>query len=310
MDKPIGRNFSSSYLYGKTNYEKNIFNFIMSGEEIDKESTAFEDIIFDFKKRQITSDLLNVLKDKRVILKIAGTPLPKAFKVLYARDPRDKKLKVFIDVTDIMQFKNGMYSCRSIDLLIAHVISAHMQLVYFEQPTRLTSNMTIVSTATGAFADLFVYILDYLRINGISAHKKQMTYLAATYFQYHLLGRELNQSTKIISLKLSGLTEREAAVVDMRLNPDELESIDSFIAAIGRILGSGELTLEVFIDKWASIFGPGTYFAPELYIAFSSMLTDAYVGCYNNNQKTIEKVAGRNMVSYVNALLKVNGDLI
>ena len=47
-----------------------------------------------------------------------------------------------------------------------------------------------------------------------------------------------------------------------------------------------------------------------LFIAFSSMLTDTYVGCYNNNQKTIEKVAGRNMVSYVNALLKINGDLI
>ena len=98
MDKPIGRNFSSSYLYGKTNYEKNIFNFIMSGDEIDKESTAFEDIIFDFKKRQISSNLLNTLMDKRVVLKIAGTPLPKAFKVLYARDPRDKKLKIFIDV--------------------------------------------------------------------------------------------------------------------------------------------------------------------------------------------------------------------
>ena len=310
MDKPIGRNFSSSYLYGKTNYEKNIFNFIMSGDEIDKESTAFEDIIFDFKKRQISSNLLNTLMDKRVILKIAGTPLPKAFKVLYARDPRDKKLKVFIDVTDIMIFKNGMYSCRSIDLLIAHAISAHMQLIYFESPTRLTSNMTIVSTATAAFADLFVYILDYLRINGISAHKKQMTYLAATYFQYNLLGRELNQSAKIIALKISGLTEREAAVVDMRLDPNDLESIDVFIAAIAKLLSSSELTLEVFIDKWASIFGPGTYFAPELFIAFSSMLTDAYVGCYNNNQKTIEKVAGRNMVSYVNALLKINGDLI
>ena len=96
----------------------------------------------------------------------------------------------------------------------------------------------------------------------------------------------------------------------MRLDPNDLESIDVFIAAIAKLLSSSELTLEVFIDKWASIFGPGTYFAPELFIAFSSMLTDTYVGCYNNNQKTIEKVAGRNMVSYVNALLKINGDLI
>ena len=60
MDKPIGRNFSSSYLYGKTNYEKNIFNFIMSGDEIDKESTAFEDIIFF---TQIGENVTNELKN-------------------------------------------------------------------------------------------------------------------------------------------------------------------------------------------------------------------------------------------------------
>lgn len=310
MDKPISRNFSSSYLYGKTNYEKRIFNFIMGGDEIDKTSVAFEDIIFDFKKRQISSNLLNVLKDKRVVLKIAGAPLPKAFKVIYARDPRDKKNRIFIDVTDILTFDNGMYSCRSIDLLIAYIVSANMQLIYFDTPGRYTSNMSIVSTATAAFADLFVYILDYLRINGISAHKKQMTYLASTYFQYNLLGRELNNSTKAISLKISGLTEREASIVDMRIDSKELDGIETFIPAIGRLLGAKDLTLEVFIDKWASIFGPGTYFAPELFIAFSSMLTDAYVGCYNNNQRTIEKVAGRNMVSYVNNMLKVEGDIL
>jgi hypothetical protein len=282
----------------------------MGGDEIDKTSVAFEDIIFDFKKRQISSNLLNVLKDKRVVLKIAGAPLPKAFKVIYARDPRDKKNRIFIDVTDILTFDNGMYSCRSIDLLIAYIVSANMQLIYFDTPGRYTSNMSIVSTATAAFADLFVYILDYLRINGISAHKKQMTYLASTYFQYNLLGRELNNSTKAISLKISGLTEREASIVDMRIDSKELDGIETFIPAIGRLLGAKDLTLEVFIDKWASIFGPGTYFAPELFIAFSSMLTDAYVGCYNNNQRTIEKVAGRNMVSYVNNMLKVEGDIL
>jgi hypothetical protein len=124
------------------------------------------------------------------------------------------------------------------------------------------------------------------------------------------LGRELNTSAKAISLKISGLTEREASIVDLRIDSKELDSLDTFITAVARLLGTKELTLEVFIDKWASIFGPGTYFAPELFIAFSSMLTDAYVGCYNNNQRTIEKVAGRNMVAYTNAMLKVEGDIL
>ena len=302
------KNFSNSYLYGKTDYEKKIFNFIIGGDEIDKDSKAFEDILLDFRRRQVSSSLLGVLKSRSVVLKISGAPLPKAFKVMYARDPRDKRQKVFIDVTDIIGFSNGVYTCRNIDTLIAYIVSAHMHLIYFETPGKLRNNMNIINPATTAFADLFVYILDYLRINGISAHKKQMTYLVSTYAQYNLMGRDLNDSTKALSLKISGLTEREASIVDMRIDRKELDSIDTFIAAIGRMLGSSELTLEVLIDKWATIFGTGTYFAPELFIAFSTMLTDAYVGCYNNNQKTIEKVAGRSMISYVNALLKIGSE--
>lgn len=302
------KNFSDSYLYGKTNYEKKIFTFIMSGEEIDKRSKAFEDILFDFRKRQISSNLLSVLTSDEVVLQIAGVPLSKAFKVLYAKDPRTKQQKVFIDVTDIISMNNGMYVCRNIDTLIAYIVSAHMHLVYYNTPGKLCNNASIITPATEAFSDLFVYILDYLRINGISAHKKQMTYLAATYFQHALLGRSLTDSTKVMSLKVSGLTEREASIVDMRMEKEEVESIDMLIAGIGRLLSSDELTLEVFIDKWATIFGPGTYFASELFTAFSSMLTDAYVGCYANNQKTIEKIAGRSMITYTNNLLKIGSD--
>ena len=116
--------------------EKKIFEFIMSGEEIDKTQKSFEDILIDFRRRQVSSNLLDVLKDKRVVLKLSGTPLPKAFKIIYARDPRDNMHKVFIDVTEIVGFNNGMYTCRSIDLLIAYIVSAHMHLIWFESPNK------------------------------------------------------------------------------------------------------------------------------------------------------------------------------
>lgn len=308
MKQAPSYNFSSSYLYAKTNMEKKIFEFIMSGEEIDKTAKSFEDVLLDFRRRQVNSNLLSILKDRKVVLKMSGTPLPKAFKIIYAKDPRDNMHKVFIDVTEIIGFKNGAYTCRSIDILIAYVVSAYMHIIWFETPNKLRNNMNIVKPATTAFADLFVYILDYLRINGLSAHKKQVTYLAATYFQYHLMGRELSESTKAVSLNISDLTERESSVVDIRVDSKELDSIDTFIGAVARILQSKELTLELFVDKWATIFGAGTYFSSELFIAFSSMLTDTYIGCYTNNQRTIEKIAAKSMINYTNALLKVGSD--
>ena len=58
------------------------------------------------------------------------------------------------------------------------------------------------------------------------------------------------------------------------------------------------------------LLGSGTQFGTEVYTAFSSMITNAYCGVYINNQKTIEKITGRNMVDYVNTLLRIGGDLV
>lgn len=307
MTEYVSKNFSASYLYAKTGYEKKLFEFIVGGEEIDKSSQEFSDIITDFKRRQVTSGLLNVLMDPRVVLKISGVAVPKAFKVLYAKDPRDGKNRVFIDLTDILTFKSGMYSCKSIDVLVAYIISAGMQLVYFNEQRKIFMNNTLITSATNAFVYAFSYILDYLRINGMSANKKQVMYLAATYFQNTMLGKPLTDSVRAVSLRISGLTSTEASIVDMRVERTDLANIDTFIGAVGKILNTRELTTEVFVDKWASLFGTGTYFSSELFIAFSTMITDAYVGCYINNQKTIEKVIGRDVTTYTSALLKVIG---
>ena len=53
------------------------------------------------------------------------------------------------------------------------------------------------------------------------------------------------------------------------------------------------------------IYGIGTAFALEFFPAFSAMLTDAYVGCYINNQKTIEKIVGRDMTEYTKTILRI-----
>ena len=74
---------------------------------------------------------------------------------------------------------------------------------------------------------------------------------------------------------------------------------------ISRILSAKDLTVEVFVDRWTSAFGTSTYFGCELYTAFATMLTDAYVGAYINNQKIIEKIVGRNMITFVSKIMNL-----
>ena len=81
------KNFANTYLYTKYDeYEKQIFTFVRNATEIDKDTSEFDDISYDVKRRQISSKLLKILKSNKVILVSGDKPLPKAFKVTCMKD--------------------------------------------------------------------------------------------------------------------------------------------------------------------------------------------------------------------------------
>ena len=49
------KNYDSSFLYGKANYGKVLYEYIIKAERIDKNSEAFENIRYIVKRNQITS---------------------------------------------------------------------------------------------------------------------------------------------------------------------------------------------------------------------------------------------------------------
>ena len=61
---------SDSYLYAKADYSKEIFNYLMTADIIDKNSEAFADVLYEFTKRQISPVLVKVLKSNKVVLTI------------------------------------------------------------------------------------------------------------------------------------------------------------------------------------------------------------------------------------------------
>ena len=76
---------------------------------------------------------------------------------------------------------------------------------------------------------------------------------------------------------------------------------------MSRVLKVGDLSTEAVVGAWIKMYTPSTLFALEYYPAFAGMLTNAYIGCYLNNQSTIEKVAGKDMISFVKAILEMRG---
>lgn len=306
------KNYANAFLYGKNadKYEKNTFKFLMSSREITKNNSNFDDLVYDVKRRQVTSNLITVLNSPKTVLLLNETPLPKAFKVIYCSDIRsaNKEEKIFIDVSDIYNTEGT--ACKNVDILIAYLVSGMQHMIYYKMPNSLTNNTSYTEAATSCFVDLLSYVLDYLRPSGYSAKKSFVAYYIALYFQASLLMRDPRADNVVrMCQNIAGITSRDANILNAMIDDIDLKDIDTFITYISKYLKEEKLNTSVIVDKWLWLLGTGTQFGLELLPAFSSVLTNAYCGVYINNQKNIEKNA-KDMVAYTKALFKIGSDLI
>ena len=311
----MAKNFSGTYLYGQyPEYEKMLFTFIMEAEVIDKDGDDFADLIFDVKRRQVSSAMTKVLKSDKVRLCIGNKALPRQFKVFCAKDLKNGKTDnvVYVDCTDlIVRSKTGKWSCRDIDILISYIASATHTFIYYKDEKRFTNNSKLIQEGARVFADLFTYVVDYVaHISSTSTTKAHCRYMAAQYFMYNIMGKDMNDGSLQVARRISGISDREANVVEMQYDVNTFVNIKYFVEAVANVLHISKLTIDVIVERWMFLFNPGTIFALELFPSFASMITDAYVGAYLNNQKTIEKVLGNHMVEFAKLVLRVGEEAV
>jgi len=311
------KNYSNTYLYGKyPEYDKALFSFIMEGEVIDKEDKNFEGIIYEVKRRQTIPALLKVLKSEVVVLMTANKGLPRQFKVFCAKDIKHGKkneLKVYIDCTELLH-KNAdnNWVCDDIDVLISHLVSAMVNVIYYKEETIITGNAQLTSLGATAFASLMTHIVDYVaKISSTPKNKSYCQYLCAKYYISNILGKDENTpGMENVCRKISSLSERESDIVDMQLEANSFDNIKFFSETLSKILRVNKLSVDVVVERWMYLYGVGTVFGTELFTAFSEMITNCYIGSYLNNQKTIEKVTGNTMVEFSKQILKIGSGVV
>lgn len=309
MEKSIKvKTFNDSYLFNKNAdaNQKILFKFIMDAQAIDANSDEFEDIRYEVKKRQTTSALSRVLTSDKTMIMISPTPLPKAFKAFVAKDVKQSpaRYKVFIDGSDIIKEKDGVYRCYNPDILCSYLFSGMTNFIYQMDPKKILFNSDVINAGAKIFSALFTHIIDYLlKISSNGNTRDKCIYLSAMYYQVGILGKDITDSVKSLCRKLSGLSEREEQVLIMGIEEDDFENIKYFVEALQEKLRLPSLTLEAVVDKWIWQYGTGTQYALELFTAFANMISNVYIGAYLNQQKTIEKVApGRAIVDFSTAI--------
>lgn len=309
------KTFADSYLYNQeaNKHDRNLVEFILKSDRIDKRSDAFKGIMEDVKRQQTSSILYTVLMMNDVVLCINNTELPRAYKVFEAKDLRLNSGKndtksIFIDVTGIIMFKDGYFYCKKIDILITYLFDALCYLLYQKAPLKLINNSNISISGTECFVSLFNYIIDYLRIIGYAQNKEKISYLAGLYFLYHMMGKDLDTYTKNIAAKIANVPTTSIGAFDLYYKLEDFDNIYSFINFISETFKLKDLTPEVFIGKWLYLYQTGTQYATELFTSFMVLIVNAYCGSYIVNQKQVERCCGTSMVKFATAILKLGVD--
>lgn len=308
MQSFVPKTFADSYLFnvdisnkGNSDIAKKnsaaIRDFIISSHRIDdRESDAFRGIIEDLKRQQRSSILVTLaLMNSNIKLCIGKAELPAAFKVFSAKDFKEnKKQTVFIDVTGIIEYRGGYYTCKRIDILCAYLMEALVYLLYHQAPEKLINNSSITTIVVDNYISMFTYILDYLRVSNFRENKNKISYFIGLFFLHHMMGAPLDPYNKNIAAKCADIPKANVNSMDLYLDDNTFDNINTFITWLAKTFKLSGLTLAIFISKWAQLFGRGTQYASELYTSFVSVNLAAFSQAYIVNQVQIERSCSSN----------------
>ncbi len=284
------KTYGDCHLYNKyPKYNEILFRALMSNTPVDKESDEFKGLIYDIKRAKLPMIAVTMLESDKTELIIPDKPLPVQFKVFYAKDPKTKQKKLYITVNSLEEMHTNL------GYMISSIISGYWMVYYTD--SKHISKISAQNNGVRCFASLFTHIIDYIgKISVIEGARDKCMLYASIYCLTNIYGND-EYDLKAIG-KFIGLTETKASIYMMNIKDDSFDDIESFVALIKKEFKIDKLTLNLIVEKWMYLYGQSTVFALEYFPALATMISDAYVGAYINNQKTIEKICGQQMVAF------------
>lgn len=291
-------------------------NAIEHGKRIDKNTDEFiEDVALEVKRSKAPPYLLKILNSKNTqLIYPENEPLPKAIRVFVAKDIVKKKnatYTAFIDVTNCVttNLTNKRYNVKT-NLLLAYLIDAKINMMYYGIPGVFAKSANNVVLQARAFAKLFTHCIDYLgNISVIPENREKAMYLASKYYLNNILGIDSEEKVEGVAAKASNLTPTQKSTFGILTDNKDLGSIAGLVEANKDLFHLKNLTLSVLLEKWMYLYGSPTFLALEFLPSFLCMITDAYMGVFLNNQKTIEKILGKDLVELGKSLIYENTNI-
>lgn len=302
---------NSMFFNATKSYRTRVENSIKNSEDI-KSTEDFKLIMDRINNRFTIPKYLNDFcnsKNLKFIYTKNNTP-PKGFNVITTTN------LVYIDCSNIL-FKNsktGKYECREDSILLHYIWDAITSYTINKYPGMFLRKSEFIMYSTKTFMDMFVYTYEYIyKLSSNLYSYDKLKYITAIYFQMNHLGLSYEESSKN-AIKFSEINPTVASSLDMKIDSEKMfEGFLSFFNNIKNIIEiRKEIDIQVFTQKWMSLYGEGTQFSLELLLPFISLITSVSDNIYIFNKNTIEKVCDYKNIAKLslstrNILLEVYG---
>ena len=290
-------------------------NAIRNGKRIDKDTDEFiEDVALEVKRSKAPPYLLKILNSKNTqLIYPESEPLPKAIRVFVAKDIKKKNgaYTAFIDVTNCVttNLTNKRYNVK-VNLLLAYLIEAKINMMYYGIPGVFAKSSNNVVLQARAFAKLLTHCIDYIgNISVIPENREKAMYVAAKYYLNNVLGIDNEDKINDVAAKAANLTPTQKSTFGILTDNKDLGSIMGLVDANKELFHLNNLTLSLLLEKWMYLYGSSTFLGLEFLPSYLCMITDAYMGVFLNNQKTIEKILGKDLVELGKSLIYENTNI-
>ena len=294
-------------------YRNRIESNIKNGKDIG-DSEDFK-IIMERTNNKFTlpNYLNNFCKSKNLkFIYVEKTTPPKGFNVINTGNI------IFIDCSNIL-YKNpntGKFECREESILLHHIYTALTSYTINKYPSAFLRKGEFIMYSTKIFVDMFAYTYEFIyKLSANLYSYDKLKYIAGIFFQVNHLGLSYQEASKN-SIKISGIEQNVASVVDMKVNPEVMENgFLKFFTSIKDIIEvRKDVDIQIFTQKWMSLYGEGSQFALELLLPFLDLVTSVSDNVYIFNKNAIEKVCNYKNIAKLslatrNVLLEIYGGM-
>lgn len=319
------KKYSDLYLYNKVEgMERALVDFILSAEEIDKADESFvNNVVAALRINTIRYPYLEkvLLSPNTRLLRRPSNPMVASFKVFVAKDKKSfsNNQVVYIDVTGIINRDEDKYyiGTRDVPILTSLLINAMTCMGYNAVPSEYVNNYDLRQNMMAAFSNLVNGIITYLRYGAVPKVREKVSYISNLYFLFNIcqINPAVSNNMRMydVAAKTAGLTNAELNAINYILSSSEgwYNNAAGFINVIATVIGASQLTIDVFVEKWALQYRSGTQYALEYYPALAAMMTNTFIGANIVNQTTINRNVGDNLVNVVSSkILSIGRDLV